>query len=138
MPKTPRPSAPPSVAERLLTEAELELMRILWQAQEGTVRDVLDQLPPERDLAYTTVSTTLRILESKGFVASRKEGRSHVYTPTEPKPRYEARSLRHMLGSLFGGDRLALVRQLIDSEPVPDDELRALQALLDDKLGDAE
>jgi len=123
------------MTERLLTEAELELMRILWEAGEGTVRDVMQGLPQGRDLAYTTVSTTLRILEQKGSVTSRKVGRSHVYAPTEPKPRYEARSLRHLLGSLFGGDRLALVRHLI-AEPVPDDELVALQSLLNEKLGD--
>ncbi|MCO4768589.1 MAG: BlaI/MecI/CopY family transcriptional regulator, partial [Deltaproteobacteria bacterium] len=66
---------------------------------------------------------------------TRKEGRSHVYVPAEEKPRYEARSVRHMLGALFGGDRVALLRQLIDSEPVAADELAELQSLLDDKLG---
>jgi len=122
--------------ERLLTDAELELMRILWDRGEGTVRDVLAHLPPERDLAYTTVSTTLRILEGKGFVTARKEGRSHVYAPAEAKPRYEARSVRHMLGALFGGDRLALMRQLIDPDEVDRDELIELRSLLDARLDD--
>lgn len=118
--------------ERLLTDAELEVMRALWERGEGTVRDVLGDL--DRDLAYTTVSTTLRILEGKGFVTSRKEGRSHVYAPAESKPRYEARSVNHLLGSVFDGDRLALVRQLVESTPVDRDELAALHALLDQRL----
>ncbi len=123
------------MTDRLLTDAELQLMNILWEAGEGTVRAVLDGLPADRPLAYTTVSTTLRILEGKGYVTSRKEGRSHVYVPAVEKPGYEKRSLRHLLGGLFRGDRLALVRQLIDSEPVEEAELKALQQLLDDKLG---
>jgi len=121
--------------ERLLTETELELMRILWALGQGTVRDVMAALPEERALAYTSVSTILRILEQKGFVTATKEGRSHIYTPTVEKPRYEARTLRHMVGGLFEGSAGALVRRLIDSGAVDDSELRDLQRLLDERLG---
>lgn len=132
---TPAPAAGVSLTDRLLTDAELPLMTILWETGGGTVREVLERLPADRPLAYTTVSTTLRILEGRGYVTTRKEGRTHVYLPAVEKPGYEKRWLRHLLGGLFGGDRLALVRELIDSEPVDEEELQALQALLDDKLG---
>jgi len=121
--------------ERLLTETELELMRILWSLGQGTVRDVMAALPEGRDLAYTSVSTMLRILEQKGFVTAAKAGRSHIYTPAVEKPRYEARTLRHMVGGLFEGSAGALVRRLIDSGAVDDRELRDLQQLLDERLG---
>ena len=65
----------------LLTEVELEFMNELWALGEGTVRDVLDQLPEGRELAYTSAATILRILEQKNFVTSRKEGKRHVFVP---------------------------------------------------------
>lgn len=64
-----------------LTEVELELMGYLWKLNEATVNDVVSALPEARKLAYTSVSTMLRILEQKGVVDSRKEGRGHVYFP---------------------------------------------------------
>jgi len=121
--------------ERLLTEAELELMRILWALGQGSVRDVMGALPDDRELAYTSVSTILRILEQKGFVTAAKQGRTHIYSPAVEKPRYEARTLRHVMGNLFEGSAGALVRRLIDSGDVADDELRDLQKLLDERLG---
>ena len=57
----------------LLTKTELELMNLLWDLGEGSVRDVMAALPQDRDLAYTSVSTILRILEKKEFLKSRKE-----------------------------------------------------------------
>ena len=119
--------------ERLLTEAELELMIPLWDLGEGTVRDVMAQLPPDR--AYTTVSTLLRILEQKGFVAPRVEGRRHVYVPLVAREGYERRGVKHLLARLFRGDALGLVRHLVeDDESLSDDALRELQRLVDDKL----
>ncbi len=66
---------------RTLTETELELMTPLWKMGEGSVNDILAKLPKERKLAYTSVSTIIRILEQKEVVASRKEGRGHIYFP---------------------------------------------------------
>ena len=87
---------PKSTPGKRLTEVELELMSILWRLQGGSVGDVMSALPRERALAYTSVSTILRILEGKGVLAARKEGRGHVYTPLLDKrpqpPSAEARS----------------------------------------------
>ena len=121
--------------ERLLTEAELELMTALWDLGEGTVRDVMAVLPPER--AYTTVSTLLRILEQKGFVTPRAEGRRHVYVPAVPREGYERRGVRHLLSRLFRGDAVGLVRRLVeDDEALSEDALRELRHLVDEKLRD--
>jgi len=121
--------------DRLLTDVELELMQILWASGRGTVRDVLAGLHQGRDLAYTSVSTVLRILEQKGFVRSTKRGRSHVYEPTITKPRYEARNVRTLVGRLFQGDPVSLVRTLVSSDVVSEDDLRELKELVDERLG---
>jgi predicted transcriptional regulator len=120
---------------KLLTPAELELMTVLWQLGEGTVREVMDHLEAEQPPAYTTVSTIVRILEQKGFVASRKRGRSHVYAPSLDRPAYERRNVRHLVGSLFDGDPAALARHLVDDDDLSDEDLQQLQALLERRLG---
>lgn len=98
---------------KLLTDVELELMNILWRLGEGTVSDVLDRLPPDRKLAYTSVSTILRILEQKGALKTRKEGRGHVYIPATAKAEYENKTVEHVVEKVFDGTRLALVKHLL-------------------------
>lgn len=120
--------------QRLLTPAELELMTILWDGGSGTVRQVMASLSGDRQPAYTTVSTILRILEQKGFVTSRKDGRSHVYAAAVPRDHYEGRNLRQLVGSLFGGDPSALVRRLVSDEALSEDDLLQLQQLVHERL----
>lgn len=121
-------------ADRLLTPAELELMTVLWDRGEGTVRDVIDGLPVDRSPAYTTVSTILRILEKKGFVAARREGRTHVYVPQLPREGYEQRNLRAVLGGLFQGDAPSLVRRLVDAEELSAEQLEEIRRIIDERL----
>ena len=116
--------------QKLLTDVELELMTALWQKGEGTVHDVLEILPASRKLAYTSVSTVLRILVSKGVLAVRKEGRGHVYVPRLSKADYEATSLRHMVQRVFDGAPDALVRRLLETEELNDERLAAIRAAL--------
>ncbi len=115
--------------ERLLTEGELEIMNVLWALGEAPVSGVMERLGGGR--AVTTVSTLIRILEQKGFVTSRKEGRAHLYSPVKPKPEYEALSLRHMVRELFGGDPSSLVRRLLASEEVRPEDLDQIRKILD-------
>lgn len=119
-----------SKPQRLLTEVELELMTILWDRQGGTVSEVLAALPAERPLAYTSVSTILRILEQKGVVHSEKVGRGHRYTPAVDKSAYETFALGEVVGKVFGGEPLALVRRLVETG-LSRKDLVGLRALLD-------
>ena len=119
--------------ERLLTESELELMTILWREAGATAGEVLAALPPERPLAYTSVSTILRILEQKGVVRSEKVGRGHRYLPTVAKGDYEAFALGQVVDKVFDGQPLSLVRRLVDTTGLTRQDLAALKALLDDR-----
>jgi len=118
--------------KRLLTQAELEVMSILWKLGEGTVRQVMDELPAGRPLAYTSVSTIVRILEQKQAVGSRREGsgRGHIYFPRVPKEEYEARSLRDLIGRVFDGAPVSLVRCLVENEELDPKEIAAIRDLL--------
>ncbi len=123
-----KPKAPNE--DRRLTNVELELMTILWSLGEGNVAQVIAALPAERALAYTSVSTILRILESKGFVAARREGRGHLYKPTLTKNEYEARAVKDVVNRVFQGVPVAMVRQLLENVAMSDDDVRELRKLV--------
>ena len=125
-----------SAHRKLLTEGELELMNILWCLGGGTVREVMANLPEGRTLAYTSVSTLLRIMQQKGFVEGQKAGRSHRYIPTVSRARYQQRNLNHMVRGLFGGDPMSLVRRLVSSDALSPDELRDMARIVEEQLGE--
>lgn len=118
----------------LLTEVELEFMNQLWAIEEGTVRDVLDQLPEERNLAYTSAATILRILEQKDFVTSRKDGKRHVFKPTLGKDAYQTRSLKDLSAKLFDDTPASLVARLVDDDALTEEALGQIRALVDRRL----
>lgn len=122
-------------SEKLLTDVELELMNILWRLSEGSVADVIEQLPKERDLAYTSVSTILRILEQKGVLKTRKEGRGHLYIPVLMKSEFEAKTLKHVVEHVFDGTPVSLVKQLLGSGQLKREDVEELRKLLD-TIGD--
>ncbi len=113
-----------------LTPVELELMHIVWRKGEVSVTDVQEALPPERTLAYTSVSTVLRILEQKGVLRSRKVGRGHLYSALLPREAYEAQSVRHLVETVFDGTPSALVERLVEAVPLSPEEVEQLRALL--------
>ncbi len=115
---------------KLLTEVELEVMCILWKLNEGTVREVLSQLPEERKLAYTTASTILRILEQKKIVMSRKEGKSHIYIPILEKNKYEENTLHHVVNNLFNGTPSNLIKRLVTDQNLSDLQKSEIKKLL--------
>jgi len=126
----PRPARRRAPSKLLLTEVELELMNLLWELGAGTVNDVMGKLPAKRVLAYTSVATILRILEHKGVLASDKVGRGHVYRPLIPRQAYKVRAVKDVVGRVFGGDGLGMVRALIDSGVLGEAEARALETSL--------
>jgi predicted transcriptional regulator len=124
------PRARKAPIEKRLTDVELELMGLLWKLGEGTVADVQAALPAERPLAYTSVSTMLRILESKGVVMSRKHGRGHIYVPVIRKSDYEAHAVKDVVNRVFEGMPVALVRQLLENVRLSDEEVSELRGLI--------
>jgi len=126
MPK-PKTAAP----EKRLTDVELELMTILWSLGGGSVADIIAQLPTARPLAYTSVSTIVRILESKGFVAARRQGRGHIYSPLITRSEYEARAVKDVVNRVFQGVPVAMVRQLFETVRMTDEDVRELRTLVE-------
>ena len=119
-----------------LTEVELEFMTELWAIGQGSVRDVMARLNPDRNLAYTSAATILRIMEQKGFVTSKKEGKTFIYSPALEKDAYQAKTLRDLSDKLFDGTPATLVARLVDDEGISEEALKEIQALLQRRLDD--
>ena len=119
-----------------LTEVELEFMTQLWDLGEGSVRDVLAKLAPERNLAYTSGATILRILEQKKFVESTKAGKTFIYRALLSKDTYQTRSLKNLSEKLFDNTPASLVARLVDDYDLSKDALGEIRALLDRRLED--
>ncbi len=124
-----RPRATES-ARKALTPAELEMMNVIWRIGPCTVSQVVEALRPQRELAYTSVSTIVRILEQKGYVTSVKEGRGHLYEAAVTKPDYQVMSLDNLLSNVFDGEPSMLVQRLLDSKALTSAELEQIKSLL--------
>ncbi len=91
-----------------LTKAEDQVMQILWKLEKGFVKDIIE-LMPEPKPAYNTVSTIVRILESKGFVDHKAYGKTHQYFPVVPKEKYTKFYLNNLIKGYFNGSFQNLV-----------------------------
>jgi predicted transcriptional regulator len=111
-------------------------MAVLWELGSATVREVQERLEP--DLAYTTVLTVLRVLETKGHVRHESNGRAYRYLPTVAEDEAGASALRRLLSKVFRGSPEALLTQLVSDERLSDEELLRLRRLLDERLGEEE
>jgi predicted transcriptional regulator len=120
--------------ERMLTEVELEMMNVVWKSDRCTIRSVVDQLPKERRLAYTSVATMMKILEEKGFLTSVSHEKTHVFSPVIGKEEYERRTLNHVAEKLFEGSPSSMVMKLIDDADLSREELKAIQKTLEERL----
>ncbi|MGB1952956.1 MAG: BlaI/MecI/CopY family transcriptional regulator [Candidatus Puniceispirillum sp.] len=118
----------------ILTEVELEFMSAVWQINGGTVREVMAQLAADRDLAYTSASTILRILEQKKFLVSERSEKSFIYKPLIEKQEYQSTYLMNVSQKLFDNTPSAMVARLVDDENLTEDMLSEMRELLDRRL----
>jgi predicted transcriptional regulator len=110
-----------------LTDAELRLMDILWERGSATVADVVESLPQNPALAYSTVLTTMRILENKGYVRHTKEGRAFIYHPLVGREQARESAVSHLLGKFFENSPELLMLNLIEGKKIDAAELKRLR-----------
>jgi len=113
-----------------LTEAELRLMEVLWNKRSATIADVTEALPPP-PIAYNTVLTTMRILEQKGYVSHKEEGRAYVYSPLVEREEAAQSAVGLLLNRFFGNKSAELALRLIENERPGEAELQRLKTLIE-------
>lgn len=113
-----------------LTDAELRLMQIIWEKGEATVNDVLDALPEDQTLAYNSVLTIMRILETKGYLGHRKEGRAHVYLPLVTEKQARKKAVRHMVSNFFNNSPELLLLSLVENDEITPEEIEKLKEMI--------
>jgi len=121
-----------------LTEAELRLMKLLWARGESTVSDLVAAIPEGEALAYTSVLTTVRILEQKGYVRHRQEGRAFLYSPCVEEQEASRSEIRHMMHRFFGNSRERLLLSLLGDDEIDPEELQRLKETIAKAADDAE
>jgi predicted transcriptional regulator len=121
-----------------LTEAELRIMKVVWQKGRATVAEVAAALSADLGLAYNTVLTTMRILESKGYLrhAKAKDARAFVYRPVVGRLEATRNAVRHLLRRFFEDSPEALVLNLLGDETLGADELKKVRKLLRERGGE--
>ena len=114
----------------LLSKGELEIARLLWEIGPATVRQAFEAVPSSRKMDFTTVQTYLRRLESKGYASSKLEGRLRVYSSRAKARTVIRETVDDLVLRLFGGEKLPLVRHLIEDGDIGADELAELRKLI--------
>ena len=116
--------------ERKLTNAELEIMQVVWELDGGTVRQVHEILNQQRPLAYTTVMTMMNILEEKGHLTRRKEGRAYRYQPVRPKSQVISGMVDDFVGRVFEGSAAPLVVSLVKDKKISKKDLDEIARMI--------
>jgi predicted transcriptional regulator len=117
------------------TDAELAILRTLWQEGASTVRHVHEVLRNEKELGYTSVLKTLQVMTEKGLVVRDVSKRSHVYAPSETQDQTQRTLVDYLLSKAFGGSAMKLVMQALNASPASKEELAMIRKMLDKAEG---
>ena len=120
------------------TEAELDILRVLWDHGPSTVRQVHDVLSGERDVGYTTVLKLMQIMFDKGIVARDDSAKSHVYRAKQRAQTTQRQLLGDLLSRAFGGSTEKLVLQALSTRKATKEELAEIRRMLDELEGGVE
>jgi predicted transcriptional regulator len=119
------------------TDAELAILRILWQRGPSTVREVHEDLGRTNDTGYTTILKLLQIMTDKGLVVRDESQRAHVYTTRQSEQRTQRQLIGDLIDRAFGGSPAKLVMQALSGTKATAEELDAIRKLVESMEGDA-
>ncbi len=113
------------------TESELEILQILWDKENATVREVHEELSKNKDSGYTTTLKLLQIMFEKGLVTRDDSNKTHIYQPAVTRQKTQKQFLDKMINTLFAGSSTQLVLQALGNQKASKDELEEIQKYLD-------
>ena len=113
-----------------LTEQELEIMKVIWERDKATVRDVYESLLERRKIAYTTVMTMMNILEQKKYLRKSAEDRAYIYRPAKPKKQVIQGMVREFVDRVFNGSAEPLLLHLIEDRKLTNKDLDEIARMI--------
>lgn len=113
------------------TEAELEILSLLWEMKEASVRQIHERLAATKDTGYTTTLKIMQIMHAKGMVVRDEESRSHIYRPIANQKETQTSLLKNLVSTAFGGSSKSLVMQVLGQENPSKDDIDDIRAFLD-------
>jgi predicted transcriptional regulator len=116
---------------KTLTEQELEIMKVIWERGAATVRDVYEDMRERKTVAYTTVMTMMNILETKGHLVKRPEGRAYVYEPAQAKTQVISGMVQDFLDRVFNGAAQPLLLNLVRDKKLSKDDLDEITRVIE-------
>ena len=114
-----------------LSKAEMEVVRIVWNLGEATVRQTVDAFPPGRNIDFTTVQTYLRRLETKGYLRAKRQGRALVYRPRVRPDDVIRDTVGDLVNRLFDGQPVPLLHHLIRDRSIRKEDIDELRQMID-------
>ncbi|MEE9441975.1 MAG: BlaI/MecI/CopY family transcriptional regulator [candidate division Zixibacteria bacterium] len=121
--------------QSLPTDAELEILNVLWANGPSTVKDVHQLLSGKSPRGYTTVLKILQIMSEKGLVSRDESQRAHIYTPAIEIKQTQQSMVIHLVNKVFDGSAGSLIMQALSSRPTSKEELAEIRKLLDEMEG---
>jgi BlaI family transcriptional regulator, penicillinase repressor len=120
-----------SVKQIKPTESELEILRVLWERGEATVREVHEELSKSKDAGYTTTLKLMQIMNEKGMVQRDESNKTHKYVPLISRENTQKQFMGKMIDTLFQGSSTQLVMQALGNHKTSKEELEEIQKLID-------
>jgi len=115
------------------TDQELEILKVIWQRGEATVREVYRDLAEQRKIAYTTVLTMMGILEQKGHLKKTAGERAYIYSPTKPQQQVVRSMVREFVHRVFNGSARPLLVHLLEDPHTDPNELTEMEKLFKER-----
>lgn len=115
-----------------LTPQELEIMKLVWQREGATVRDIYEALLDRRKIAYTTVMTMMKILETKGYLKKRLRDRAFIYRAAQPKNQVIGGMLREFIDRVFNGSAEPLLVHLVKGRHIREKDLQTIVRMIEE------
>lgn len=113
------------------TESELEILALLWELKEASVRQIHERLAETKDTGYTTTLKIMQIMHAKGMVSRDEQNRSHIYRPLTNQKETQKSLLKNLVNTAFGGSAQNLVMQALGQENPSKEDLNEIRAFLD-------
>ena len=112
-----------------LTGQELEIMKVVWDLESATVRDVYEALLKRRKVAYTTVMTMMNILEEKGYLKKKQADRAYLYRPAQPQRQVIGAMVKDFVNRVFNGSAEPLLVHLVEEHGLSEKDLEEIARL---------